>query len=75
MKVTTVLLVYLPGSTSSSFTPSTLFISFVICSILVVSLPSLKLGTHSTSFIIGFHSFFTVSPEQTPIGFITFAFS
>ena len=48
-KVTTVRLVALPGSTSSNCTPATLSIAAVICLMIAMSRPSLKLGTHSMS--------------------------
>ena len=48
MNVTTVRLVASPGSTSKSATSGTSDIDFVILSITALSLPSLKLGTHST---------------------------
>jgi len=53
MKVTTVRLVDSPGSTSRSFTPGVASISLVIAWILSRSRPSLKFGTHSTSFMGG----------------------
>ena len=51
-KVTTVLLVSLPGSTPKSETPSTFLIESVIAEIISLFLPSLKFGTHSTSYIL-----------------------
>ena len=54
-KVTTVLLVAFPGSTLSSFTPSTLSISSVICLITSILQPSEKLGTHSISCLMAFN--------------------
>ena len=48
--VTTVLFVSFPESTSSTLTPSTKLIASTILLILVLSIPSLKLGTHSISF-------------------------
>ena len=52
-KVTTVRLVALPGSTLSSFTPSTDWISPVIWRMIAGSRPSLKFGTHSSSCLMG----------------------
>ena len=49
--VITVLFVSIPESTSRRATPSILLILLEISSITDLSLPSLKLGTHSTSFI------------------------
>ena len=57
-KVITVLLVAFPGSTSSNFTPSTVFTIFAIVLILLISLPSLILGTHSISCIFMVNKFF-----------------
>ncbi len=51
-KVTTVRLVAFPGSTFSSFTPSTVSIESVICLITAISEPSEKFGTHSISCFI-----------------------
>ena len=51
MKVTTVRFVEAPGSTSRSFTPATASISAVMARIFSLSRPSLKFGTHSTSFM------------------------
>ena len=51
-KVTTVLLVAFPGSTSNNFTPSTVSITSVICLITARSWPSLKFGTHSIIWFI-----------------------
>ena len=51
-KVTTVRLVALPGSTFSNRTPSTDSTASVICLMMFRFTPSLKLGTHSISFII-----------------------
>ena len=50
-KVTTVLFVSFPGSTSSKRIPSTDIIASVIALIIDSSLPSLKFGTHSIIFI------------------------
>ena len=51
-KVTTVLFVSLPESTPKSETPSTFLIESVIAEIILLFLPSLKFGTHSTSLIL-----------------------
>ena len=62
IKVTTVRFISKPGSTSSSFTPSTFSISSVICFIISDRCPSEKLGTHSISFsdmILSFDDSFT----------------
>ncbi len=45
--VTTVRLKSAPMSTSSKLTPSTLVMEFMMASMTSLSLPSLKLGTHS----------------------------
>src|SRR5664280_1295414 len=56
--VTTVRLVSFPGSTSSSFTPSTDSIASVICLITDISLPSLKFGTHSIILFLSINNVF-----------------
>ena len=52
MKVTTVLLVAAPGSTSRSMAPGVPEISAVMASITARSRPSEKFGTHSISFMV-----------------------
>jgi hypothetical protein len=61
IRVTTVRLVASPGSTSSSLAPSTVSICEVMASMTSRSRPSLKLGTHSMSFI--FYDSFTSAPR------------